>query len=86
MITKHKHWTFLAYDEMSDDGNYVEPAEVTINDEQFESNALIEVKRIIKRKHYVLRKVWECVTCPATMRQVENTRQMAEEMKKQNND
>lgn len=81
-IEKHKHWTFIVYDEIDENGNYKHPIEVTVNDEEFESNALNEVRRMIKRKHYTLRKVWECVTCAAAMNQATNSRNLVEELKK----
>lgn len=60
---KHKHWIFYAYDELTSDQGYVHAVETTVNDAQNETEALEEVKKIIARKFYTLRKVFECTDC-----------------------
>lgn len=59
---KHKHWIFVAYDEVKND-NFIMPVEATVNDAQNEEEALNEVKKIVVRKFYTLRKVYECTQC-----------------------
>lgn len=59
---KHKHWIFYAYDEKN--GEKLENAvEATVNDASDESEALIEVKKIVVRNNYILVKVYECTQC-----------------------
>lgn len=79
---KHKHLIFLAFDEWATPGEISEPknaTEVTVNDAQTEEQALTEVKKILKRNIYLLRKVWECTSCFYQDRQVRAMEKIAKE-------
>lgn len=73
---KHKHWIFIACDEIAGK-KFVAGAEVTVNDAQNEEEALLEVKKIIKRKIYTLTKVFECTQCFYEDRKVKAIEKMA---------
>ncbi len=59
----HKHWNIVAYDEIDDSKNYVNHVEVTVLVAINEEWAIKEAKQMVKRNHYVLRKIWECNQC-----------------------
>lgn len=65
----HRHWTILCYTKYVEEGaKLLEAVEVTVNDALNESDAIRKAKRSVKRKHYELRKVWECNQCQVQTR------------------
>lgn len=64
---KHLHWSFLAYNKpqkvIEGKLSVVDATEVTVTDDPIEAAALERVKKIVQRKHYLLRRVWECEEC-----------------------
>lgn len=61
----HYHWEFLAYDELLEEGTkgYFHAATITVIGYRDEESASLAVQSLVTRKHYDLRRVWECNTC-----------------------
>ena len=58
----HKHWKFVACDEIVE-GSYKFGALAEVVDYETEETALQAIKKLLKRKIYILQQVWECKTC-----------------------
>ena len=54
----HFHWQFMAYDQDRDDGGTM----VYLMGYLSEADARMAVENIVKRKQYILQKVWQCCT------------------------
>ena len=61
----HYHWEFLAYDKLLEEGTkgYFHACTVTVIGYRDEESASLAVQSLVTRKHYDLRRVWECTTC-----------------------
>lgn len=64
---KHKHWTVVAFDRYTEDGQetsgYVSPVEIEILNAPTEKDAIRQASKMIIRKIFVVRKMRECFTC-----------------------
>lgn len=79
---KHKHWTFIVTDKEPDEtGKFSVAAEVTVKDWDTEEEALEAVKKVVTRKYYVLRSVWECTQCAYLAQQASSAAQVAKAMR-----
>ena len=60
----HWHWDFTAFDEADSVANTIRwPVAVTVIGYASEADASIAAQTILDRKHFRLRRVWECNTC-----------------------
>lgn len=59
----HLHWDFIAYVKLNENKSFDQSVFVSVKGHKTEQVALEAAKNIIKRPHYYLQKVWECITC-----------------------
>ena len=60
---KHLHWEFAAYNEKEGENGMRFPVLITVVDQPLEVLALKQVKKVVRRKFYWLKTVWECKQC-----------------------
>lgn len=60
---KHTHWKIIAYNKINEQGNYIEPVEINLNDCPDEGFAIEKAKLQITRDKYTVRNVSECNQC-----------------------